>query len=228
MILFPVNATYHQKISQKFGERKIVYGNNAVHEGIDFACPERTSVYAAKDGYIILAHRTTNSSTGYGNHVIIDHMDGTKTLYAHLLNIFYEEKSEIHAGNAFASSGGKAGTAGAGRSTGPHLHFEYWDHGKKIDPEPYFTLTPQEYMQKLDDLEKRIKRLESALEYGLLRQVEDTGEVLIHPQFKEKDSHLNDITLSLLAKHSLQPLLREIDADKLKKDGWVNSTELKQ
>jgi hypothetical protein len=51
-----------------------------------------------------------------------------------------------------------------------------------------------------------------------VRQVEGTGEVLIHPDYKTSDPIA--LTLSILARMNNQPLLRKADADKLLASGW--------
>jgi len=57
---------------------------------------------------------------GYGNMVIVDHGDGTITLYAHNSVNLVTEGDEINGTSPIALSGS------TGRSTGPHLHFEAW------------------------------------------------------------------------------------------------------
>jgi murein DD-endopeptidase MepM/ murein hydrolase activator NlpD len=85
------------------------------HLGIDIGNVTGTPIYAADDGYVVLAGQDT---WGYGNQVLIDHGNGFLTRYAHLHRI------QVKAGDS-VKKGQQIGTMGStGRSTGPHLHFE--------------------------------------------------------------------------------------------------------
>ena len=55
---------------------------------------------------------------GFGNVVIIDHPNGTQTLYAHQSKLATVAGAEVFQGEVI----GYVGTTG--HSTGPHLHFE--------------------------------------------------------------------------------------------------------
>ncbi len=90
-----------------------IHGRNAV----DIGAPVGTPVRASAEGTIILA-RTGGWNGGYGNYVIIQHPNGTQTLYAHLSTIYVNVGQSVVQGETIAGSGN------TGRSTGPHLHFE--------------------------------------------------------------------------------------------------------
>ncbi len=96
------------------------------HNGIDYAAPTGTEVYAAGDG--VIAHRYT--STSYGNYLRIRHADGFSSVYAHLHRYApnMKEGTQVKRGQVI----GRVGNTG--RSTGPHLHFELIHNGKSIDP----------------------------------------------------------------------------------------------
>lgn len=96
------------------------------HQGIDIANREAPDVYAADAGKVIIAGWIDN--TGYGNRVIIDHANGTKTLYAHLQKIYVVPGQTVSRGAAI----GKMGSTG--RSTGTHLHFEIIQGSGKANP----------------------------------------------------------------------------------------------
>ncbi|MFA6586295.1 MAG: LysM peptidoglycan-binding domain-containing M23 family metallopeptidase [Candidatus Paceibacterota bacterium] len=94
-----------------------LHGNNSV----DLAAPSGTPIVAAASGTVLLARKGYNG--GYGNFVIINHPNGTQTLYAH------QSKIATHTGET-VSRGEVIGYVGStGHSTGPHLHFEV--HGAK-------------------------------------------------------------------------------------------------
>ena len=99
-------------------------GLHAGGRAIDFGAPERTPVYAAADGVIILAKGNNAYNGGFGNYIIISHPNGTQTLYAHLSSVMTSVGSKVSQGQVIGLSGGKRGAPGAGKTTGPHLHFE--------------------------------------------------------------------------------------------------------
>ncbi len=68
----------------------------------------------------------------YGNHIIIDHDNGYKTLYAHLASMSVSKGDVVQKGDSI----GVMGTTGS--STGIHLHFEIIKNGKVINPSSYF------------------------------------------------------------------------------------------
>lgn len=120
----PVKDNY--VMTSPFGER---WGRN--HNGVDIAIPEGTSLYAAADGTVI---SVTESDTGYGICIIIDHgefKEGTySTLYAHL-----SDKCNTKVGD-YVKAGDFIGKSGnTGNSTGPHLHFEIKCNDIAQDPE---------------------------------------------------------------------------------------------
>ncbi len=85
--------------------------------GIDFAAPSGSPVLAAANGTVIVS-RMGGWNGGYGNYIVIDHGDGTQTLYAHL------SADNVSVGQKVAR-GQQIGAVGkTGKSTGYHLHFE--------------------------------------------------------------------------------------------------------
>ena len=101
---------WYGSISSSYGRR---WGRK--HEGLDIPLHTGDSVVSSFDGVVRFA-RCTNS--GYGNCIIVRHLNGLETLYGHLSKI---EVSE----NQFVKSGELIGLGGStGKSTGPHLHFE--------------------------------------------------------------------------------------------------------
>lgn len=116
------------RITQSYGEPSVT-GNR--HMGIDWALPMHTPVLAADDGTVIFAGM---DSTGYGKCVIIQHVDGSGTVYAHLNDIMVSEWMYVYKGISVGRSGN------TGTSTGPHLHFEFRrkakDYLSAVDPMP--------------------------------------------------------------------------------------------
>ena len=89
------------------------------HRGIDIGAPKWTPIYAAAAGLISIAH--IGWSGGYGNMLIIEHPNGTKTLYAHMTKIASHTGDQVAQGQVVGYVGS------TGRSTGPHLHFEVFN-----------------------------------------------------------------------------------------------------
>lgn len=89
------------------------------NRGIDIGAPTGTPIYASASGKVLIAK--TGWSGGYGNMVIVQHPNGTKTLYAHM------SKLGTHTGDS-VKQGEIIGYVGStGHSTGPHVHFEVYN-----------------------------------------------------------------------------------------------------
>lgn len=86
--------------------------------GVDLAAPTGSKVLASASGTVIFAKNGWNGA--YGNLVIIQHPNGTKTLYAHLSKISTRTGAKVGQGETIGYVGS------TGRSTGPHLHFEVY------------------------------------------------------------------------------------------------------
>ncbi len=95
------------------------------HPGVDIANRGAPDVLAADSGTVEYSGCTAG---GYGCHIIINHGNSSKTLYAHLRKIYVESGQGISRGNAI----GKMGSTG--RSTGTHLHFEVIQSGTHVSP----------------------------------------------------------------------------------------------
>jgi len=106
-----------RRISQYYGWR---------HSGVDIACPYGTPIYAANSGRVIKAQGGWNG--GYGNETIIDHGNGTQTLYGHQSVIYVKVGQYVEKGQQIGAEGS------TGRSTGPHLHFEVRVGGVRTNP----------------------------------------------------------------------------------------------
>jgi murein DD-endopeptidase MepM/ murein hydrolase activator NlpD len=109
-----------------------------MHEGIDFSAPIGTEIYATGNGTVA---KTEYNGRGYGNNVIINHGFGYSTLYGHMSRFAVRPGQKIKRGDVIGYVGN------TGSSTGPHVHYEVWKSGKKIDPINFFfnDLTAEEY-----------------------------------------------------------------------------------
>lgn len=97
------------------------------HNGIDLAAPYGTPVYAAAQGRVVLAGWYGE----YGKCVIIEHADGTRTLYGHNSSLDVSAGQEVKQGEKIANVGS------TGNSTGNHLHFEIRTNAGPLDPLVY-------------------------------------------------------------------------------------------
>ena len=123
-----VNKQLH-KLSSGYGMRiDPIYGIRKMHEGMDFAAPRGTPIYAPGAGIVRETKRTRN----YGKMILIDHGYGYRTLYAHL-DRFKVKKGET------VTRGQHIGYVGnTGKSTSPHLHYEVHYKSEKVNPIYFF------------------------------------------------------------------------------------------
>ena len=91
-------------------------GVTSSHKGVDLAAPIGTPIYAAAAGRVLTAKMGWNGA--YGNMVILQHPNGTKTLYGHMVRLGTSTGAQVKKGQVIGYVGN------TGRSTGPHLHFE--------------------------------------------------------------------------------------------------------
>ncbi len=111
-----------------FGTRRDpMTGRSRSHNGVDWAGPQGTPIYATADGIVTHAGR----QSGFGNLVTIQHEFGIETYYAHLHRINVTEGQRVSRGDRI----GAMGTTG--RSTGVHLHYEIRVGGRPINPLTY-------------------------------------------------------------------------------------------
>lgn len=115
------------RVSSSFGFRRHpIAGYRKMHQGIDFAAGMGTPVIAPADGVVVEARRWG----GYGNWLRIRHSNGLESGYGHLSRY----GSGIRAGQRVRQGQVVAYVGSTGASTGPHLHYEIWRGGQRINP----------------------------------------------------------------------------------------------
>ena len=115
-------------ITSEYGVRiHPVFRVNRMHWGIDIGAPHGANVIAADTGTVI----TSSYDYSYGNFIVINHGNGTTTLYAHLSSRRVSEGTVVVKGDVI----GRIGSTGV--STGPHLHFEVAVNGQRENPVKY-------------------------------------------------------------------------------------------
>lgn len=94
------------------------------YNAVDIANKCGTPIYAAAAGVVQRAVGNGGWNAGMGNHITILHSNGTVTYYGHLMTLLVKPGDSVYTGQNIAFMGGAPGMAGAGNSTGCHLHFE--------------------------------------------------------------------------------------------------------
>ena len=111
--------------SHGFGWRKDPFtGRREFHRGIDIVAPVNTGVQASADGVVARSGR----SPDLGNVLEIAHGYGYLTRYAHLNEFLVRRGDRVKRGELI----GRVGSTG--RSTGPHLHYEVFRDGRRVNP----------------------------------------------------------------------------------------------
>jgi murein DD-endopeptidase MepM/ murein hydrolase activator NlpD len=98
-----------------------------LHKGIDLRAPEGTPFKALHGGVV---KECDDCDAGYGNLVVVEHEDGTRTYYAHASKVLVANGQHVKAGDVL----GKAGDTG--HSFGAHLHIEIYLPGEKNPTDP--------------------------------------------------------------------------------------------
>ncbi|NTW31693.1 MAG: M23 family metallopeptidase [Bacteroidetes bacterium] len=133
------------KICSGFGYRlHPIYKTLQMHPGIDIISPRGTPIYATGDG--IVQTPGGGRLSGYGICVVINHGYGYQTLYGHMSRKSVNEGAKVKRGQLIGYVGS------TGMSTAPHLHYEVWKNGTKMNPVNYFynDLSPDEYQKVLE------------------------------------------------------------------------------
>ena len=114
-----------------------------MHWGMDFTAPRGTPIYASGDGIV---KRADAGSSGYGKHIRIDHGFGYMSLYAHLYKYNVKRNQKVKRGDLIGFVGS------TGRSEAPHLHYEIWKDGTRINPINFYygSLTAEEFSKLLE------------------------------------------------------------------------------
>ena len=123
------------------------------HYGMDFSAVKGTPVYATGDGIVV---RADNRSSGYGNHIRIDHGYGYVSLYAHLYKYHVKKGQRVQRGDLIGFVGS------SGRSQGPHVHYEIFKDDEKINPLNFYYghLSPMEYNEIVEQAEQENQSLD--------------------------------------------------------------------
>ena len=97
------------------------------HSGLDIGAPVGTPVKSPAPGTVVFA----GVNAEYGQALIIDHGNETKSLYGHLSRLSVAVNEKVQRGEVIALTGN------TGRSSGPHLHYEIQVKGHAVNPTRY-------------------------------------------------------------------------------------------
>lgn len=111
------NGYYIRPIEPNGSTIRKTQGFHDAFNAIDIGAPKGTPIHAMADGTVIAAKKT-GFNGGYGLMVIIQHANGTQTLYAHQSQVLVDVGQRVSQGDVIGLVGS------TGRSTGNHLHFE--------------------------------------------------------------------------------------------------------
>ncbi|MBQ6540445.1 MAG: peptidoglycan DD-metalloendopeptidase family protein [Oscillospiraceae bacterium] len=132
--IWPSASSNH--VTSLYGTRlHPIYHTYRTHNGVDIGASYGTNVLAADGGRVT----TASYNSSYGNYIIINHGNGTSTLYAHMSKLLVSSGTQVSQGQVI----GLVGSTGV--STGPHLHFEVYVNGSRTNPLNYFS-SSQYYM----------------------------------------------------------------------------------
>ena len=135
----PIHKDNLKRMASGYGYRTDPFTKKRrFHWGMDFSAPKGTPIYASGDGVV---GRADNRASGYGKHVRIDHGFGYVSLYAHLNAYKVRRKQKVKRGDIIGYVGS------TGRSVAPHLHYEIFKDGKRINPLNFYygNLSAEEF-----------------------------------------------------------------------------------
>ena len=120
-------AARNARISSPFGKRyHPILRKHKIHWGVDYAAPSGTPIYAGGDGVVQVA----KYNGSYGYYIKIRHNSEFSTAYGHMSRF----AKGIRPGVRVTQGQVIAYVGSTGRSTGPHLHYEVIQNGRRVNP----------------------------------------------------------------------------------------------
>ena len=125
----PIDNKQLTQLYLTYGERlHPLLGYSRPHNGLDFAAPFNTPIYATGDGVVVYAE----GGTTYGNVVFVNHSFGFETRYAHMSRYVVSVGEKVKRGQILGYVGN------TGLSFGNHLHYEVLYQNKFVNPINFF------------------------------------------------------------------------------------------
>ena len=131
----PINI---QGVTSNFGEKR----SYESHPGVDLKASSGTEIKSPADGKILNAKFSDGAC---GGTIQIEHGNGFISRYCHCKDIRVSPGQIVKQGEVVGLTGGAKGDKGAGRSTGPHLHFELKKNGQLVNPLDYIGVEVGQY-----------------------------------------------------------------------------------
>jgi len=121
---YPINGRHY--VTSRFNPRRLhpVTKRISPHNGTDFRAKVGTSVYSVGDGVVTSAYYHPAA----GNYIVIKHGRKYTSRFLHLSKILVRKGQRVEMGQLIGRTGN------TGRSTGPHLHYEFHVYNKPVDP----------------------------------------------------------------------------------------------
>lgn len=131
LVNIPIGMPVPGALTSTFGVRNNPFTEEGfeLHTGVDIKADRGDVVKSPANGKVVYA----TWKGGYGKCVIIRHQQGYETLYGHLSSIKVNDNQVVSVGDVIGYVGS------TGRSTGPHLHYEISQFGKRINPDPFLN-----------------------------------------------------------------------------------------
>ena len=127
---FP-KTDWRNYVTSEYGYRTDpMTGEMSKHTGIDIALSSGTEIHSCMSGTV---HTFNAGDDGFGLYLTVTN-GMYKTLYAHCSEILVEDGERVNAGDVIAKVGN------TGKSTGPHLHLEYFVNEVRKNPRAYLKI----------------------------------------------------------------------------------------
>ncbi|SEL68763.1 Peptidase family M23 [Aquimarina amphilecti] len=139
----PIQNSNLKRMASGYGWRSDPFTKaRKFHYGMDFSAATGTPIYASGNGTVT---RADANSSGYGKHIRIDHGFNYVSLYAHLSKYNVKKGQKVKRGDVIGYVGS------TGRSVAPHLHYEIFKDGERINPRNFYygSLTSEEFNEML-------------------------------------------------------------------------------
>lgn len=137
LLSWPVDPS--RGITAKFKDTAYKNLFGVPHNAIDIRANMGTKITAPADGVVL---KVVGGNGNDYHYIMIAHADGVVSLFGHVYDEYVEVGDKVKRGQVVGLTGGMPGTKGAGfLTTGPHLHFEVFKDGKRIDPLTLLDIT---------------------------------------------------------------------------------------
>ena len=161
------------RVSSRYGMRRHpILGYRRMHGGLDFKARHGTPIVAVTDGRVSYAGR----KGGFGKFVKLNHAGNLATGYAHMSRISVRNGQQVRRGQVIGYVGS------TGLSTGPHLHYEMYRGGKRVNPSSVrFVTRAQLEGSELRDFRARLAQLKTVEEGAALAELVPNAQEQAEP-----------------------------------------------